>query len=416
MAKPCSVTESYEAGASLRRSLQSRVGVVTQVGGKPLGGGAERLCMYVTGADNAVLVIPGVDGARMYPLERATVTRLTRPRPGLARVLVRTLTACREEPAYALDPIAASLEQGDDVLLNAAADRLGLGSSEGHVVVANLSRPEVRALPSGAEMKVRYTSSQTPVELAASNTMWRDVALKGLPVVVAELHSALAPILAGVRAAGSQARVAYLMPDWNALPAVLSDSVAQLREAGWVEWVITCGQAYGGNIEAASVPAGLALAAEVGAALVVVVGGPGHLGGSQPFGFSSTAQAEALHTAHALGGRPIMAPRVSEADARTRHRGVSHHTLALLERLLLIPIDVPLPAGVPDAIVDTLARAAARTGSAVHRVEVPDYSHAAVEVGIALASMGRTPDDDPLYFRCQAAAGAYVARLLEEAP
>jgi|LSQX01.1.fsa_nt_gb hypothetical protein len=355
----------------------------------------------------------GVSAADMYPLERAIVTHVERPRPGLARVLVRALTASHEEPAHALDPIAATLELGDDVLLNTAADRLGLGSSEGHVVVVNLSRPEVRSALSGREMKARYTSNQTPVELAASPTAWRDVTLNGAPVVVAELHSALVPLIAGLRAAGCARPVAYVMPDWNALPAVLSDSVARLRDLGWMAALITCGQAFGGDVEAASLPAGLALAAESGAPITVVVGGPGHLGGQQPFGFSSAGQAEALHVAHALGGQPVLAPRLSQADARERHRGVSHHTLALLERLLLAAVTVPLPEHTPDAIVDAVRRAAARTESRVPRVGPVDYRAIAKEADLVLTSMGRGPEDDPLYFASQAAAGAYAAAQVE---
>lgn len=351
----------------------------------------------------------------MYPLERATVTQVTRPRPGLARVLVRTLTGSHEEPAHALDPVAATLEPGDDVLLNTAADRLGLGSSEGHVVVANLSRPEVRYAPRGREMKARYTSIQTPVDLATSDAAWRDATLKAMPVLVAELHSSLAPIVAGVRAVGCSAPTAYVMPDWNALPIVLSDTVARLREVGWIGPTITCGQAFGGDLEAASLAAGLALASETGARLAIVAGGPGHMGGRQLFGFSSAGQAEALHVAHALGGRPILVPRVSQADTRERHRGVSHHTLAILERLLLTPVSVVLAAEAPTAIGDDLARASARTGSLVQRVATPPYRPAAAEAGLILHSMGRGPDDDPLYFENHAAAGAYAAALIEEA-
>ena len=67
--------------------------------------------------------------------------------------------------------------------------------------------------------------------------------LAGLPVVVADLHSALPAILAGYRAAraasrgrsrGSPPRIAYVMLDGGALPAWFSRSAAALTEAaGW---------------------------------------------------------------------------------------------------------------------------------------------------------------------------------------
>ena len=61
--------------------------------------------------------------------------------------------------------------------------------------------------------------------------------LAGLPVVVADLHSALPAIVAGARFAADRAgrpvpRVAYVMTDGGALPAWFSRTVAGLRSAG----------------------------------------------------------------------------------------------------------------------------------------------------------------------------------------
>jgi hypothetical protein len=349
----------------------------------------------------------------MYQLEIGTVETIDRPRAGLARLRV-VLEGTKPEAAFALEPIASGLQAGDEVLLHTTAERLGLGSSEGHVVVANLTRPETRGRIAGSEMKARYTASQVAVELAESPTLWIDADLGGIPVVVAELHSALVPIVCGIRATGSQAPVAYVMPDWNGLPVALSDAAHRLRELGWLSSIVTCGQAYGGDLEAASLPAGLCLAADTGAEGIVVVGGPGHLGGPQPFGFSAAGQADALHLAAALRGEPILAPRVSGADERERHRGVSHHTRAILERLLLTSVALPIPHDAPPEIGRALEASAARTGSPVARSRVPDYVPLARESGLKLETMGRGVDDDPLYFRCLAAAAAHAASLMEE--
>ena len=56
-----------------------------------------------------------------------------------------------------------------------------------------------------------------------------------MPVVVADLHSSLPAVLAGLRDAAARApRVAYVMTDGGALPAWFSRTVAGLREAGWL--------------------------------------------------------------------------------------------------------------------------------------------------------------------------------------
>ena len=54
------------------------------------------------------------------------------------------------------------------------------------------------------------------------------------------------------------------------------------------------------------------------------------------------AAAAAANAATALGGRPVIALRVSEADPRQRHRGLSHHAQAVLDTSL-VEVTVPNP-------------------------------------------------------------------------
>ena len=66
----------------------------------------------------------------------------------------------------------------------------------------------------------------------------------GMPVVVADLHSALPAVLAGVfsdrtvrgarSASGGLPRVVYVMQDGGFLPAWFSRTCATLRDAGWL--------------------------------------------------------------------------------------------------------------------------------------------------------------------------------------
>ena len=83
------------------------------------------------------------------------------------------------------------------------------------------------------------------------------------PVVVADLHSALPAVLAGVYEARPTTRVVYVMTDGGALPLAFSRTVASLRDSGWLSGTVTVGQAYGGDREAVTVHSGLLTAVHV---------------------------------------------------------------------------------------------------------------------------------------------------------
>ena len=116
--------------------------------------------------------------------------------------------------------------------------------------------------------------------------------LQGMPVVVADLHSSLPAVLAGLRSpdGAEQPRVVYIMTDGGALPLAYSRLAAALREAGWLAGTVTAGQAWGGDIEAVSVHNALLAARHVlHADAAVVIQGPGNLGTETPWGFSGVA-------------------------------------------------------------------------------------------------------------------------------
>ena len=144
-----------------------------------------------------------------------------------------------------------------------------------------------------------------------------------MPVVVADLHSALPAVLAGIQGSyrtdrGSAPRVAYVMTDGGALPAWFSRTVAGLREAGWLAATITTGQSFGGDLEAVTVHSGLLTARHVvGADIAIVAQGPGNLGTGTRWGFSGVAAGEAVNAA-ADAGRPP--GRVAAAVVRRPER------------------------------------------------------------------------------------------------
>ena len=95
-----------------------------------------------------------------------------------------------------------------------------------------------------------------------------------------------------------------------------------------------------GDAQFVTTAAALAWAKAQGYEAVVCAVGPGIVGTGSRLGHGALALADAANVAAALGGRPILAVRQSEADARERHRGVSHHAETVLD-LALAEIAVP---------------------------------------------------------------------------
>src|SRR5690606_28605152 len=152
---------------------------------------------------------------------------------------------------------------------------------------------------------------------------------------------------------GTDLKIAYVMTDGGALPAAFSRTVATLRDAGWLHTCVTVGQAYGGDLEAVTVHTGLLAARHVaGCDVAVVAQGPGNLGTGTRWGYSGVAAGEAVNAAATLHGRPVASLRVSGADPRDRHRGISHHSLTAYTRVALAPADIPVPT--PDETVEHL--------------------------------------------------------------
>jgi hypothetical protein len=320
---------------------------------------------------------------------------------------------------------------GDRVLLNTTALELGLGTGGYALVVAIPDRLPPDPALGGHLVKARYTPLQATVvgadeQGSPHHDILRDADdIGGMPVVVADLHSALAAVLAGVfdeaertEGAGGEhrhrPRVVYVMQDGGALPAWFSRACAALKEAGWLVATVTTGQAFGGDLDTVTVHTGLLAARHVLAAdIAVVAPGPGNLGTGTRWGFSGVAAGEAVNAVAALGGRAVASLRLSEADPRERHRGISHHSLTAYGRVALARADVVVPA-LPGRFGGRVAAEAAGLGTRHAIVTVPvDGLEAALRASPApLSTMGRGLAEDLAYFLGAAAAGRHASRLL----
>ena len=327
--------------------------------------------------------------------------------------------------ALAYTAVTGAPGVGERVLLNASALLRGLGTGGLAFVVARTDvLPADPPAGPGHIVKARYTPLQQMLlavdeQDSPHHAVLADADdLDGLPVVVADLHSALPAVVAGIRSVHPEAVVAYVMTDGGALPAAFSRAVAGLRGSGRLAACITVGQAFGGDHEAVTVHTGLLAARHVvGADVVVVAQGPGNVGTGTRWGYSGVAAAEALHAADVLGGHAIASLRVSGADRRERHRGLSHHSRTAYGRALLAPADVPVTA-LPDTDLDALVRrqvdalvASARARLTPVEVPAAGLDDALRDSPVGLSTMGRGYAEDPAPFLLAAAAGAHAASV-----
>ena len=350
--------------------------------------------------------------------------------------------------ALAYPELTGRPQPGDRVLLNTSALDLGLGTGGYALVIALPDRLPPDPDGPGHLVKARYTPLQTCVLGAdEQGSAYHEVLaeaddLGGMPVVVADLHSALPAVLAafyservpgagpaatgagaaaaapGSGRAGALPRVVYVMLDGGALPAWFSRTSAALREIGWLAATVTVGQAFGGDLEAVTLHSGLLAARRVlGAELAVVSQGPGNLGTGTRWGFSGVASGEAVNAAAVLRGRPVASLRISEADPRERHRGISHHSLTAYGQVALARADVVLP-DLPGDFGAQLRTAAVPLAARHNVVEVSVAGlHDVLRAcPVPLSTMGRGLDEDLAYFLAAAAAGRHAAALTSPMP
>ena len=324
----------------------------------------------------------------MLSLRRGRVTAVVERVDNLERLEVDGM------PCIAYPQLTGPVSVGDEVVVNVQARELELGSGGFDVLYVNLTRGlELGAEPRAHVMKLPYTPLQFAAVHGEESRPLR-YELDGMPVVACSLHSQVAPVCASL----SGLSVAYVQVPGGALPVALSDSLRALRARGLVSLTIGADACFGGDADAVSVYSALALARGSGADAVVCSIGPGIVGTGTPFGHGGMSAAGTAFAATRLGGRSVLALRVSVGDSRARHAGLSHHA----ESVLAVVNDDVLAAWPEGCPFDAPARATP--------VDVADWRDACA--GLPLDHMGRGPDDDPWFFAAAFAAGRLARGLL----
>lgn len=316
-------------------------------------------------------------------------------------------------PAWADEKLVGEAREGDEVVVNTEARDLGLGSGGFDVVHVNLTRGLEGSGTAGEHvMKLNYSSLQHPVEPvegAGAETgrekTWR------MPVLVIPLHSHLAPAAWAALQIAPDLRIGYVQTAGGALPGSLSRDVRLLRERELIAGHVTAAPTYGGEREALSVAGALdAAATGLGWDAAIAGPGPGIIGSDTRLGHGGMAALDTAHAALALGLPTLISPRLSDADERPRHRGLSHHTKTILD-LLLAGVVVPFPPGALP--LDELQEAAGER----HRLQGQEADlHGYSQSGLPARVMGREIKDDALFFEAALAAGATLGEIADSGP
>ncbi|MFD0694919.1 DUF3866 family protein [Paenibacillus sp. GCM10027628] len=367
----------------------------------------------------------------MISWDRGTVNESISIRDGIQIVSVKVRTGDMHQAVHYTDTMRV-LVPGDEVLLNVTAIQLELGSGGYHFIAALIdpkepyyARPQPHA--SGHIMKLKYTPFQQRVLAVEEpdspfHAIFRgDHQLEEMPVLLGELHSMLPIVMCWLheksRFLERTPRVAYIMTDGGALPMAWSEHVAILKQLGWLQTTITYGQAFGGELEAVNKFSALLAAKHAAKADVVIVTmGPGIVGTGTQYGHSGLEIGELVNAVHALGGKPIVIPRMSFKDPRERHRGISHHTWTALQLASRVPASIPIPILEDSEYTFIQKQWDTVSLSPLHQF-IPIAGITMLEVESALrsyprpiTSMGRGLFEDPAFFQAVCAAAEWAWR------
>ncbi|MFW5788072.1 MAG: DUF3866 family protein [Halanaerobiales bacterium] len=300
--------------------------------------------------------------------------------------------------------INGDLYVNERVLVNTTAVDLELGTGGFDYIYARLAKDSTSlSSEKGHIMKLRYTPLQLRTKcVEAQDSPHHEIFKRvqdigGLPVIILPLHSLLAPVVIVFKHYFPEKRIIYIMTEGGSLSLEVSFLVRKLKKENLLDKTITVGQSFGGDLETVNIFTGLLAACHLARGDLIIVGmGPGITGTGTKYGYSGTENAFTAQAVHILKGRSIVIPRISLADSRKRHYGISHHTCTLLKNLINHPIDVVCPE------VELLINSFKETGI-INKHNIFFYKYYGINrilnnSGFNFNSMGRNLQDDPLFF------------------
>ena len=320
--------------------------------------------------------------------------------------------------AYNYPKMTGEVKVGDKVLLNTTAVELSLGTGGYHYVISNLDNMEADLEGQGHIMKLRYTPMQVRVDSVEDHeSKYHDVfeefeTLNGMPVVVGTLHSMLTPFAATYKRLNPNKKLVYIMTDGAALPIYFSMNAATLKDKGLIYSTITFGNAFGGDYECINIYTALITAKEIAKADAVFISmGPGIAGTGTKYGFTGIEQGPILDAISKLGGRPIAIPRISFADMRDRHNGISHHSITIFGEIVNVEVEIPITiySEEKDSVIKNQIKE--NNLDKKHKIEYIENNRTKDDIdsyGLKVKSMGRNYEQDSEFFDSASSAAIYI--------
>lgn len=323
--------------------------------------------------------------------------------------------------AYNYPKISGTINIGDEVVLNTTAVELSLGTGGYHFVITNLNNIESTLTEGGHIMKLRYTPLQIKVDsVEEQESIYHDKftnfkGLEGLSVVVGTLHSMLTPFVASFKRNNPNKKLVYIMTDGASLPIYLSKNVDTLKEKKLIDSTITIGNAFGGDYECINIYTALITAKEILKADVVFVSmGPGIAGTGTKYGFTGIEQGSILDAVKKLEGRAIAIPRISFADKRERHQGISHHSMTVFKEIVNVNVDIPITI-YDDEKLNFIKEQINLNGlNKKHNIIYIDNNKTKEDLdyfNLKVKSMGRNYEQDEAFFKAASTAAYYLMEV-----
>lgn len=328
------------------------------------------------------------------------------------------------QKAYNYSKMTGNIKVGDEVLLNTTAVELSLGTGGYHFVIANLNNLESNLTEGGHIMKLRYTPFQVKLNSVEEqdsiyHNKFEDFSsLDNMPVVVGTLHSMLTPFVASYKRNNPDKKLVYIMTDGAALPIYLSKNVSTLKEKGLIDNTITIGNAFGGDYDCINIYTALITAKEVLNADVVFVSmGPGIAGTGTKYGFTGIEQGQILDATKKLGGNPIAIPRISFADKRDRHYGISHHSITVLKEIVNVSVNIPITIyenEKNDYINSQVKINKLSTNHNIVYIKNNNTKNDLEYFNLKVKSMGRSYEQDKEFFESASTAAYYLMEVYDD--
>lgn len=313
----------------------------------------------------------------------------------------------KAEKAINYNYMTGQIKIGDFVYLNTSAATLSLGTGGFHFVIANLANRETAFSAKGHGMKLKYTPMQVQVQFIEEDTernlncFNKPLMLGEKVVIFFELHSMLPPICAYLKElSDKQLKLSYIMTDHGALPMWFSKNVQTVREKGLLDCTIASGNAFGADFECVNIYTSLQTASLL-SDIIIISMGPGIIGTNCKYGFSALELAFYINLVSKHGGKCVFVPRISFADKRVRHYGISHHSLTMVSEMLDRPVIFTLP--YLDDKSERFFISQLREAGALPFVKLSIYDGTDIIEVIKkhcpdITTMGRTYLEDPCFF------------------